>query len=75
MNPENVRKQGWDVDKLNEEAVNEQPDEILRKTVRGNENSGDADDRDIVGGTNRNETPQGREEAKHQARSETEKNG
>lgn len=47
-----------------EQATNLSPDEIKRQILRGDETEGDADKRDVVGGTNRNETPQGREEAK-----------
>ena len=60
----NIKREGWDIQKLAKEATNEQPDEILRKTLRGNENKINGDELDIVGSVDSNETPQGREENK-----------
>lgn len=65
----------WEVKNLTEQSVNELPDETLRRTLRGNENKGDPDERDIVGNVDSNETPQGREEAKNDTRSKANKNG
>jgi hypothetical protein len=70
-----VNRDEWNVEKLQEEGSNEQSDEMLRKTLRGDEEKGNPDDRDIVGSANRNETPQGREEAKNDTRSKANNNG
>lgn len=71
----NVQKQGWEVKKLMEESVNELPEDTLQKTLRGNENKGNPDDRDLVGKPDFNETPRGREEAKTNARGKANRNG
>ena len=60
---------------MHEESSNELPDDTLRKTLRGNEDHGDADERDIVGNVDSSETPQGREEAKNDTRSKANTNG
>ena len=59
-----VERQGWNVNDVSAESVNQSSDEITREILRGDETKGDADNRDMVGGVNSNETPQGREEAK-----------
>lgn len=62
-----VRRDGWSADEVSEEAANKEPDEVAREIARGEEeNKENADDRDIVGGADRNETPHGREETKKQ---------
>lgn len=60
----NIKREGWDIQKLAEEATNEQPDDILRKILRGNEEDGNGDDLDIAGSVDSSETPHGREENK-----------
>jgi len=60
----NATREGWSVEQITDEATNKSSDETLRQVLRGDETKGDADDRDIVGGVNFNETPHGREEAK-----------
>ena len=60
----NIKREGWDIQKLAEEATNEQPDDILRNSLRGNENTGNGDELDIAGSIDSSETPQGREENK-----------
>jgi hypothetical protein len=57
-------REGWNAEKLSEEAVNQTPDETMRQILRGGETGENADDLDVVGSADRNETPQGREEAK-----------
>jgi len=59
-----VRREGWDMQVVAEEASNEQPDDIVRKTLRGNEDKAKADERDLAGSIDSHETPQGREESK-----------
>ena len=64
-NNSNTKRQGWDAEKISEEATNQEPDEIVRQIKRGDESKGDADERDIVGSPETDETPHGREETKH----------
>ncbi len=60
----NIERQGWNAEKIAEEAANQQPDEITRKILRGDESEGNPDERDIAGSAGSGETPQGREEQK-----------
>ncbi len=64
-------RQGWDIKKLSEEASQKDDDEIQRQTLRGDETKGNPDDRDIAGSVKSDETPQGREEAKNEAKGKT----
>jgi len=73
-NTPNVKRENWKVKEISEEGSNEMNDEVLRKTLRGDDR-GDADGRDIVGSVDSSETPQGREEAKKDQRRKTNKNG
>ncbi len=57
-------REGWDAETLAEEAVNQMPDETMRQILRGGETGDNADELDVAGSADRNETPQGREEAK-----------
>lgn len=66
-----VERENWNTEDLVEESSSESADETVRKVLRGNEEHGNADDRDIVGSVDRGETAQGREENKR----EVEKNG
>lgn len=59
-----VKRDGWNVEEVSEESTNKPADEITREVLRGSETKSDADNRDLVGGVDSNETPQGREEAK-----------
>lgn len=61
----NIERQGWSAEKVSEEAANKESDEIIRQMKRGDETKGDADERDIVGSPETNETPHGREETKN----------
>lgn len=60
----NVKRQGWSAEKVSEEASNQESDEIYRQISRADETKGDADERDIAGSPENNETPYGREETK-----------
>lgn len=60
----NVELEDWSVKDIADESTNLPSDELQRQMLRGDETKGKADDRDIVGGVEKNETPQGREEAK-----------
>lgn len=60
----NIKHDGWSAEEVSEEAANKEPDEIYRQIARGDETKGDADERDIAGSSDKNETPYGREETK-----------
>lgn len=60
----NIERQGWNAEKIAKEAANQQPDEITRNILRGDESKGNPDERDIAGSAESGETPQGREERK-----------
>ncbi|MCY7374392.1 MAG: hypothetical protein LH472_00255 [Pyrinomonadaceae bacterium] len=60
----NVNQEGWNIAQVAEESTNKPSDEMVREVLRGDESKGDADERDVVGSVDSNETPQGREEAK-----------
>lgn len=64
---EDVKRDGWNAEEVSEEATNKEPDEVTREIARGAEKDKEnADDRDIAGGPDRDETPHGREETKKQ---------
>jgi hypothetical protein len=56
--------EGWDAETVSNESANQMPDEIVRQILRQDESEGNADDRDLVGGSKSSDTPQGREETK-----------
>lgn len=61
----NIEREGWETKEVAEEGVNESPDDVVRKVLRnGDDDKGDADDKDIAGSTDFEDTPQGREENK-----------
>ncbi len=60
----NVRREGWEADKLVEESANKDSDETVRQILRGDETKGNPDSRDIVGSPESKDTPHGREEEK-----------
>ncbi len=70
-----VNREDWSVAQLSEEAVNELPDDMLRRVLREDEDKGSPDERDFVGKAHSNETPQGREEAKNDTASKVNING
>lgn len=59
------KRQGWDSDEIAEEASQKDEDEIQREMKRGDETEGNANERDDAGSVDKNETPHGREEKKH----------
>lgn len=65
-----VKRENWNVRDLSEQGVNQSDEDILRQTLRGDEQKGNPDDRDVTGRAPTNETPQGREENKHKAKRE-----
>lgn len=60
----NVSRDGWEVEQIADESTNKPSDEILRQVLRGDETKGNANERDIVGSVDSEDTPHGREEAK-----------
>lgn len=62
----NVNREDWNVDELNAESTNKPADETMREVLRGDATKGNADERDVAGSVDSDETPQGREEAKNQ---------
>ena len=59
-----VQDQDWDAERLSEESTNKPSDEVVREMLRGDETKGNPDDRDVAGGVESEDTPQGREETK-----------
>ncbi len=60
----NVKGENLTVQEITDEATNKPSDETVREYLRGDESKGDADERDLVGGSDLIDTPHGREEAK-----------
>lgn len=69
------QSEGWDIKKLSDEASQKEADEVQREVLRGDETKGDADDRDVAGSADSNETPHGREEAKNDVKGKANANG
>ena len=59
-----TKREGWNAEEISDESTNLPSDEIQRQLLRGDETKGNADNRDVTGSVNSNETPQGREETK-----------
>ena len=66
---------GWEADEVAREASQQSEDEIQRQIKRGDETKGDADERDVAGTADSNDTPQGREEAKNDLKGKANTNG
>lgn len=71
----NASREEWNAGEIAEQSVNEEPDETLRKVLRGDESKGDPDERDVVGDTETKDTQQGREERKNQVKNQESENG
>lgn len=67
--------QGWDLEDIAGEATGKTDDEIYREARRGGETGNAADERDVAGSAPKNETPQGREEAKNDLANKANANG
>ena len=67
--------QGWNLEDIADEASQRTDDEIYREGRRGDETEAGADERDIAGRTNSNETWQGREESKNDIPGKANANG
>lgn len=61
-------------EEIAEQASKPDHDQIFRQPLRGDESKGDADDRDVAGAPDHEDTPHGREERKHQVEKEADKN-
>jgi hypothetical protein len=59
------RPEKSEIKDITDEASHRDADGVLRQTLRGDETKGDADERDIAGSTNFEDTPHGREESKN----------
>lgn len=69
-NNPNVEREEWNNKDLGKESVNQTNEETLRQILRGDEQKGNPNERDVTGYASINETPQGREEAKHDTNEE-----
>lgn len=69
------KRDGWDSEKLSDEASQKDGDEIQREMRRGDESKGNPDDRDIAGSVDTSETAHGREEAKNDKERKANVNG
>lgn len=59
-----VERQDWNAEKLVEESANKESDEIVRQMLRGDETEGDADERDVAGSPDSEDTNYGRKQTK-----------
>ena len=60
---------------ITNEASHRDSDGVLRQSLRGDESKGDADERDIAGSTDFEDTPHGREETKNDKAGAANQNG
>ena len=72
---EAVKREGWDVEDVSNEASLKDEDEIRRQFDRGGQTKGDADDRDVAGAPDIEDTPSGREEIKNDKTGAANQNG
>lgn len=72
---EEGQRDEWDVKELSDEASQIDENEIQRQLRRGDESTGDADERDVAGRSESKDTPQGREEAKNDIKNKANVNG
>ena len=70
-----TNRQGWNSEKVAAEASGKDADEIQREMKRGGASGEAADERDIAGSVESNDTPQGREEAKKDVGGKANENG
>jgi hypothetical protein len=64
-----------EIEDITDEGSHRDPDGVLRQTLRGDETEGDADARDVAGGTDAKDTPHGREETKQDKAGAANQNG
>ena len=70
--------QGWDkedIKDITDEASHRDADGVMRQTLRGDETSGEADDRDLAGAPRSEDTAHGREESKNDTEAKANTNG
>jgi hypothetical protein len=60
---------------ITDQASHRDVDGILRQTLRGDESKGDADDHDVAGAVDFEDTPHGREETKNDKAGAANQNG
>jgi len=70
-----TNRQGWNSDELAAQASGKDADEIQREMKRGGADGAAANERDVAGSVDSDETPQGREEAKNDVGGKANKNG
>ena len=61
-----VEREGWEADDLGSESAYQGETEMARNMNRGNESKNNADERDLAGSVNSNETPHRREQRKQE---------
>ena len=64
-----------EIEVITDEGSLQDPNTVLRQTLRGDETKGDADARDIAGATSFEDTPHGREETKKDQAGAANQNG
>lgn len=70
----NKKNKGLSAEEIIEQGSRPDADAIRRQILRGDETKGDADDRDVAGALDYEETPHGGEERKTQIKKETHHN-
>lgn len=68
-------REGLSIEDISNEASLKEADEIQRESLRGGETVDDADESDVAGSSASEDTPQGREEAKNDAKGKANTNG
>ena len=72
---ENNSRGEWNAEQITDQASQRSGDEIEREIRRGDETKGNADNRDIAGAADFEDTPHGREEAKRNHEGKANANG
>ena len=70
-----TNREGWNSEQIAAEASGKDEDEIQREMKRGGATGEAADERDVAGSVDSDETPQGREENKNNAGGIANQNG
>lgn len=60
-----IQRGEWNVKEIVEEGANQHSDEVVRQVLREDDPKEQADGQDIAGSVDSDDTPQGREENKH----------
>lgn len=72
---EESAREGWRAEEIYDEASQIDQDDIQRQINRGDESKGNPNERDTAGSVDKNETAQGREEAKNDLKNKANANG